>query len=123
MSGFIKTTPSGYQKAAILLGELGTSATLEIIDSLHLTTKELHKLRLELQKLGKYNPNDYEQTKRETYVLEELKRYGQMKGIYREVPHIKRESEQSQKSQKAKNAISNINAQDIANVLKTWLND
>ncbi len=83
---------TGYEKIAILLGELGSSASDAILDRLNLSTEELSKIRkamLQVRSYGEraYDPFDPNQVNRELAVLEEFKRYGEMRGIYKEVPH------------------------------------
>ena len=50
---------TGYEKVAILLGELDNEAYYKVMSELSLSRKQFHKIRKAMKKLGKYNPHDY----------------------------------------------------------------
>lgn len=117
---FIKTVQlSGPQKAAILIGELDSSF-LEYLKTF-LTKKEFQKLTKEFLKLGtKYNPQDSFDVKRELSVLYELEDYGKKRGIYKEVQHF------AKTTQNNENNFSDIIKNDpnsLAKVLSKWLKE
>ena len=116
-----------YEKIAILLGELG-GASDGILDRLNLSPEELSKIRKAMSSIRNYgekayNPYDSVQVKRELEVLEKLKEFGEMRGIYREVPHtglIKTTEESVQNN--VKEMVSQ-NPEALAKVLEHWLSE
>lgn len=111
-----------FEKIAVLLGELGVDASDPILAKLNLSTDELSQIRKSMRALGSsYNPNDERQVAKENAVLEEFKRFGEMRGIYKDVPHtafIKVGETATQ------NNVRNLAAQDpeaLAKVLGMWL--
>ena len=85
MSDFIKTAYPyipGIQKAAILLGELGSDAGEAVFRHLHLSDSERSSLTSAIRRLGRYNPRDKRQVLRELSVLQEAIDYGTAKGIF-----------------------------------------
>lgn len=112
---------NGFEKIAVLLGELGMEASENIVSRLHLSDGELAEIKKNLARLGPYNPHDPYQVARENSVLEELKQFGMARGIYRDVPH-----DGFVKTGSAQNNIFNMaqqNPEDIAMVLKSWLSE
>lgn len=121
-----KTPLSGYEKTAILLGELGTETSSAVLKHLDLSFKQSRKIRKAMKKLGKYNPNDYKQVGRELQVLSET------------VFYLKRKIEASPKkadlslqlnlntendaAKHVSEAVKN-NPDEIAKILKSWLGD
>ncbi len=117
---FVKTVQlSGPQKAAILLGELDSSF-LEYLKTF-LTKKEFKKLTKEFFKLGvNYNPKDSFEVNRELSVLYELEDYGKKRGIYKEVPHFVKTTQNNESD------FSDIIKNDpnsLAKVLSKWLKE
>lgn len=115
---------TGYEKIAVLLAELGNGARESVLQKLNLTTDQLKKINTATKNLksydGKiYNPQDLTQVNREVAVLEEFKRFGELRGIYKEVPHgfIKTIASGEERLKTAASA----NPEAIANALKMWL--
>ena len=114
---------NGYEKTAILFGELGAGACEEVLAKLNLSTAQIKKIQKAMRKIRNYgekayNPNDSVQVKRELEVLEELKEFGEFRKIYKEVPHdglIKT-------TETIKNAFSE-NPESIAKALSKWLSE
>ena len=112
---------TGYEKIAVLLTELGSEASEKILHILKLSPVEMNKIRRNILSLGDYNPRNLLHVQRETAVLEEAKKFGELRGIYREVApgaggfimvddnleSLKREIPKS--------------PEDVANVLRGWL--
>lgn len=123
MEGFVKQTKTkslnGYLKAAILLGELGQDAGQLVLNSLNLSKKQSHKIRKNMKKLGKYNPNDLSQINREISVLNETIRYGKLKGIFDESKTVKNTF--ISKTENNLKQMANEDPNSIANVIKMWL--
>ncbi len=83
---------NGYEKIAVLLAELGNGAREAVLENVTLTPEQLKKINTATKKIksydGKiYNPKDENQVNRELAVLEELKSFGELRGIYKDVPH------------------------------------
>ena len=76
---------TGYEKIAVLLTELGSEASEKILSILKLSPAEMNKISKNILSLGAYNPRNLFHVQRETAVLEEVKRFGELRGIYREV--------------------------------------
>lgn len=115
---------TGYEKIAILLTELGTETSEQILQILRLSPAQMNKISKCILELGPYNPRNLLHVQRETAVLEEVKRYGELRGIYREVASsqdggflmvndnlesLKKEIPQS--------------PEDVANLLRNWLDN
>lgn len=119
---------TGYEKIAVLLGELGNGASDAVLDKLNLTGEQISKIRKAMKKVRGYgnkvyDPEDPTQVNRELAVLEEFKSYGELRGIYREVPHtgfIKTGDESAQ--QNLRN-VASVDPQAIAKALSQWLNE
>lgn len=117
---FIKTVQlSGPQKAAILLGELDSSF-LEYLKTF-LTKKEFQKLTKEFFKLGtNYNSQNSFEVNRELSVLYELEDYAKKRGIYKEVQHFVKTTQNNESD------FSDIIKNDpnsLAKVLSKWLKE
>lgn len=124
MDKLIKVTDSektltGYQKVAILLGELGPEGSKPVLEVLNLKIKEVKKIRKELKKLGNYN---FSQIKNEIKVLESVTKYGLAKGIFKK-PSISRTDIIIEENKKEIKSMVSQTPDDIANVLRSWLSD
>lgn len=123
MEGLVKVTNKvplkGYEKAAVLLGELGPETSKPVLEALRLSRKESKKIRKNIKKLGRYNPNNYKQVSRELSVLTDTINYGKAKGIFNSA----RAAENSfvTKTETSLKQMANSNPDTIANVLKMWL--
>lgn len=119
---------TGYEKIAILLGELGNGASDAVLDKLNLSGEQIAKIRKAMKAVRGYgnkvyDPEDPSQVNRELAVLEEFKSYGELRGIYREVPHtgfIKTDGGSA--PQNLRNAAA-INPEAIAKALSQWLKE
>ena len=112
---------TGYEKIAILLTELGSETSEKILNILKLSPSEMNKISKHIMSLGTYNPHNLLHVQKETAVLEEVKNFGELRGIYKEVAskaggflmvddnleNLKKEIPQR--------------PEDVANVLKGWL--
>lgn len=122
MAEFIKTEGenpsvpklSGFQKAAIFLGEIGSAASQPIIARLNLSDSQLISLNKAFKNLGDFNPHNEFQVRRENSVLEEAAAYGKMHGIYHEKPRVTPE-------QQKVNSFANQNPEDVAKFLSGLL--
>ena len=122
MQGFVKSSEihySGYEKAAVLLVELG-SASERVLQSLDLSDLEKNKLSKAMRNLGHYNANDMEHVKREQAVLNEALLYGARKNILSKKPVVPAEARDKNKEmwQTVKNEPDKV-----ANLLKVWLEE
>lgn len=115
---------TGYEKIAVLLAELGNGAREGVLQKLNLSTEQLKKINDAAKSLksydGKiYNPDDLNQVNREIAVLEEFKSFGELRGIYKEVPHgfIKTIASSEERLKSAAAA----DPQAIARALEHWL--
>lgn len=122
MQGFVKSSEihySGYEKAAVLLAELG-SASERVLQSLDLSDLEKNKLSKAMRNLGHYNANDMEHVKREQAVLNEALLYGARKNILSKKPVVPAEARDKNKEmwQTVKNEPDKV-----ANLLKVWLEE
>ncbi|MBP5568932.1 MAG: hypothetical protein J6X54_06900 [Treponema sp.] len=123
MEGLVKVTNKvplkGYEKAAVLLGELGPETSKPVLEALRLSRKESKKIRKNIKKLGRYNPNNFKQVSRELSVLTDTINYGKAKGIFNSA----RAAENSfvTKTETSLKQMANSNPDTIANVLKMWL--
>lgn len=119
---------TGYEKIAVLLGELGNGASDAVLDKLNLTGEQISKIRKAMKNVRGYgnkvyDPEDPAQVNRELAVLKEFKSYGELRGIYREVPHtgfIKTGDESAQ--QNLRN-VAAVDPQAIAKALSQWINE
>lgn len=116
-----QTSLSGYEKIAILLGEIGREASRPILDRLNLQTKQIKKIRKAMKKLGYYDPNDFIQTSKEVSVLSEMVNYVMNKTHAIFKPKVSYNL-QSQTEQEISSVIKQ-NPDAIANVLKAWLKE
>lgn len=122
MEGFIKTESaqpsvpklSGVQKAAIFLGEIGSSASQQVLSHVKISDSQLAALNKAFKNLGDFNPHNEFQVRRENAVLEEAATFGKMHGIYREIPH-------PTPSQERTDNFKNKNPEDIAKFLSGLL--
>ncbi len=118
MDGFLKTDGSvgspvalsGYQKAAILLGEIG--ADCGVLSRLGLTPEQTKKLNKAFLSLGHYNPYNKFQANREIQVLEET--MNNLSFAYSQV--------EKKKSSELQNKVM-MEPEQVADVLKMWLRD
>ncbi len=110
---------TGPQKAAVLLGEMDSSFCEYLKEKL--SKKEFSKLAREFRKLGsKYNPANLFEVNRELFVLEEAKKFGLKRGIYKEVPHYVKTT-QDDNNGFADIVKNNPNA--IAGILSKWMRE
>ena len=123
MSDFIKTAYPyipGIQKAAILLGELGSDASEAVFRHLHLSDQERRSLTSAIRRLGQYNPRDERQVVRELSVLQEAIDYGAAKGIF--VASRKPAGQGNSVRSSADIArMAKTDPDAVARVLKSWL--
>lgn len=137
MDGFIRTTKpalSGPEKVAILLAEIGpffNSNYDELFEKLHLSTKEIKKIRKAMQKLGRFAPayassyeKGMEQINRESSVLQEALDYGARRGILSKQTKIQafQKSVKQMMPDKIKD-MANQNPDDVAKVIRSWLGE
>ncbi|MCR4742689.1 MAG: hypothetical protein K5866_07475 [Treponema sp.] len=125
MDNFIKISGSipklsGYQKAAILLGELGPEASKEVKEFIKLTQKENKKLRNAFKNLGPY-PRNINDIIREEKVLAEAINYGKVKGIYTPIEKVDLQAQYLKKNQAQVSKMLNDSPDTITNVIKNWL--
>lgn len=112
---------TGYEKIAVLLTELGAETSEKILAILKLSPVEMNKISKNIMALGPYNPRNLFHVQRETAVLEEAKNYGEMRGIYREVaPQNGGFIMVDEKIDALKREIPK-SPEDVANVLRGWL--
>lgn len=112
---------TGYEKIAVLLTELGSEASEKILSILKLSPAEMNKISKNILSLGAYNPRNLFHVQRETAVLEEVKRFGELRGIYREAaPKNGGFLMVDDKIEALKNEIPKA-PEDVANVLRGWL--
>ncbi len=112
---------TGYEKIAVLLTELGSETSEKILSILKLSPTQMNKISKNILSLGGYNPRNLLHVQRETAVLEEVKKFGELRGIYREIApqnggfimvddnleNLKKEIPKS--------------PEDVANLLRGWL--
>ncbi len=112
---------TGYEKIAVLLTELGSETSEKILSILKLSPVEMNKISRNIMELGPFNPRNLFHVQRETAVLEEVKQYGELRGIYREVaPANGGFIMVDEKLDALKREIPK-SPEDIANVLRGWL--
>ena len=111
---------SGYQKAAILLAELGLETSKEIKEYLKLTPKEHKKLLKAYKKLGSY-PRNINDIIREEKVLAETLNYGKVKGIYTPIEKEDLQTQYLKKNQAQVSKMLNDSPDTITNIIKNWL--
>lgn len=115
---------SGYEKTAILLGELGPENSIEILNKLNLSPKQTRLIRKEIKKLGKYDRNNFFQVGKELQVLNETVSYVEKRALIRRSTMNKssvlniQNNDANEISQAAKK-----NPDEIAKILKSWLGD
>lgn len=124
MKGFvkeegIKTTLTGYEKIAILLGEVGKSATENIMKHLILSQKQLQKINVAFMTLARYDSRNSYMTQRELTVLDEFMLYAKNHNFYKEVLHINVQKTQDKNSKIASMAHDEPEA--VASLLQNWL--
>ncbi len=112
---------TGYEKIAVLLTELGSETSDKILKILKLSPADMNKISKNIMSLGPYNPRNLLHVQRETAVLEEVKKFGELRGIYRE---------SSPKNGNGFLMVDNLESlkkeipkspEDVANVLRGWL--
>ncbi|MCR4822043.1 MAG: hypothetical protein K5873_04115 [Treponema sp.] len=113
---------TGYEKIAILLTELGSETSEKILSILKLSPAQMNKISKNIMALGSYNPKNLLHVQKETAVLEEVKKYGELRGIYRDVAGqngngflMVDDNLESLKKEIPKSP------EDVANVLRGWL--
>ena len=111
---------TGYQKAAILLAELGLETSKEIKEYLKLTPKEHKKLLNTYKKLGSY-PRNINNIIREEKVLAESLNYGKVKGIYTPIEKEDLQTQYLKKNQAQVSKMLNDSPDTITNIIKNWL--
>lgn len=111
---------TGYEKIAVLLTELGSETSRKILAILHLSPEEMNKISKNILALGAYNPRNLFHVQRETAVLEEVKNFGEMRGIYREVSPNAGGFVMTDNLEELKKEIPK-SPEDVANVLRGWL--
>ena len=111
---------TGYQKAAILLAELGLETSKEIKEYLKLTPKEHKKLLNTYKKLGSY-PRNINDIIREEKVLAETLNYGKVKGIYTPIAKEDLQTQYLKKNQAQVSKMLNDSPDTITNIIKNWL--
>ena len=112
---------TGYEKIAILLTELGSETSEKILSILKLSPAQMNKISKNIMSLGSYNPRNLLHVQRETAVLEEVKRFGELRGIYREVaPQNGGFIMVDDKLENLKKEIPK-SPEDVANLLRGWL--
>lgn len=112
---------TGYEKIAILLTELGSETSDKILSILKLSPAQMNKISKNIMTLGNYNPRNLLHVQRETAVLEEVKKFGELRGIYREVaPQNGGFIMVDDKLENLKKEIPK-SPEDVANLLRGWL--
>lgn len=112
---------TGYEKIAILLTELGSETSEKILSILKLSPAQMNKISKNIMALGSYNPRNLLHVQRETAVLEEVKKFGELRGIYREVaPQNGGFIMVDDKLENLKKEIPK-SPEDVANLLRGWL--
>lgn len=111
---------TGYEKIAVLLTELGSETSEKILSILNLSPAQMNKISKNIMSLGAYNPRNLLHVQRETAVLEEVRRFGELRGIYRETEpnttgFVMTDSLDALKKEIPKSP------EDVANVLRGWL--
>lgn len=118
---------TGYEKIAILLGELGNGASESVLDRLSLSTEDLAKINKAMKSVRGYgdrvyDPHDPNQVNRELSVLEGLKSFGELRGIYRDVPHSALIKTTLDPQENLRNMAVN-DPEALAKVVGMWLSD
>lgn len=113
---------TGYEKIAVLLTELGSETSEKILSILKLSPAQMNKISKNIIALGTYNPRNLLHVQRETAVLEEVRVFGELRGIYKDVSSQKgngflmvNDNLDSLKKEVPKNP------EDVANVLRGWM--
>ncbi len=126
MSDFVKVTENkqfltGAQKAAILLGELGTEVSKQILSLLKLSSDMYYKINVAMASLGSFDSQNKFQVQRELSVLNEVFSFGKAKGIWKTLPEEKvSESSSEAKLQKISDSAA---TELIAEKIRGWLNE
>ncbi len=129
MENFIKTSGvssrlTGLEKTAILLAELGplhNENYNSLLSALNLSTSQIRKIRITMQNLKPYlkgDVKDISEIYREQAVLQELLKYGELKGIAK-VPDFSKDNNQSEKIR----SIANQEPSELAKLLQNWMDE
>jgi flagellar motor switch protein FliG len=124
MSDFVKVTSdkfhlTGAQKAAILLGELGTEGAARVLSILDLSSDKLRKINVAMASLGSFDFQNTFQVQREISVLEEAAAFGKVHGIWKELEHSV--NSEIPAAQIQSNGADSESAKIIAQTIRTWL--
>ena len=113
---------TGYEKIAILLTEIGSEASEKVLNALNLSSKDLNRIRQHVLALGFYNPGDMVQVARENYVLQAVRNFGIARGIY---PNITLKESGCVKTSSIEGLKKQVpqNPEDVASVLRNWLDN
>ena len=127
MANMIKVTNSeprlsGYEKCAILLGELGVDNSQPVLDKLQLKPKETKKLLKTFKQLKKFSYNNPQDLQNEISVLQSVTNYGIYKGLLKK-PALSKTDVFIEQNKKEVESMVKTNVTDIANILKNWLDD
>ena len=114
---------TGYEKIAVLLTELGSETSKKILEILKLSPAQMNKISKTILSLGGYNPRNMLHVQRETAVLEEVRKFGELRGIYREVAPKTASSGFLMVDDRIENLKQEIPKapEDVANILRDWL--
>ena len=112
---------TGYEKIAILLTELGSETSETILSRLNLSPVQMNKISKNIMSLGAYNPRNLFHVQRETAVLEEVKKFGELRGIYRNIAPENGGFIMVDNNLEALKKEIPQSPEDVANVLRGWL--
>ena len=112
---------TGYEKIAVLLTELGSETSEKILAILNLSPAQMNKISRNIIALGSYNPRNLFQIQRETAVLEEVRKFGQLRGIYKELSSPDKGFIMEDNSLESLKRDIPKAPEDVANVLRGWL--
>lgn len=112
---------TGYEKIAVLLTELGSETSEKILAILNLSPAQMNKISRNIIALGSYNPRNLFQIQRETAVLEEVRKFGQLRGIYKELSSPDKGFIMEGNSLESLKRDIPKAPEDVANVLRGWL--
>ena len=126
MSAFQKVSTdlpkiNGYQKACILLSEIGAkdqNLSQKILDLVKLTPKQVRQMSRAYKTLGVFSLKNKKVIQRESLVLQEAIDYGVSKGIF--VPEYRAKRDSGTKEIKE---MVNKNPDSIAKLIGTWLDE
>ena len=126
MSAFQKVSTDlpkikGYQKACILLSEIGAkdqNLSRKILDLVQLTPKQVRQMSRAYKTLGVFSIKNKKVVQRENLVLQEAIDYGVSKGFF--VPEYRAKSESGTKEIKE---MVNKSPDSIAKLIGTWLDE